>query len=141
MQPIPVSAILRRVPERARAAHRCLSAHPGTKYDPVTGWAYAYCSQEELARVMGCALRTVTRAVADLRRVGLVRVFAWPGAQTETGVRVDAVVLPVSVFGPVRRMQEAVGAEVRVDQAIAQLVREHDEILWDIELSFGCDVP
>jgi hypothetical protein len=135
MVAVPVSAILQRVPERARAAYSALTLHPDTQEDWVTGWAYSYLSQDALAQLLGASLRTATRAVADLRAVGLMRVLTWPGASTETSLRIGDVSVPESVFGPVRMMQ-AIDPAFPVDQAIAQLCREYDEILWDIELSY-----
>lgn len=135
-QSVPVAAILQRVPQRARDTYHALLAHSGTRYDRVTGWAYAYIPQEELAGFMGCGLRTVTRAVADLRGVGIARVLSWPGATTETSLRVDDIPVELSVFGPLRLMQ-LTNDSVTVDQAVAKLIQEYDEILWDIELAFA----
>lgn len=132
---VPVSAILQRVPERAQGVYHALALHPDTQTDPVTGWAYSYLPQDGLARLMSTSLRTVTRAVADLRGVGLMRVMAWPGATTETSLRIGDVQMPDSLFGPVRMMQAEDPASC-VDAAISALLQEYDEILWDIELSY-----
>lgn len=134
---VPVTAILQRVPVRARAAYAALASHTDTQHDVVTGWAYSYLSQPQLADVMQCSLRTASRAVADLRSVGVVRVLSWPGASTETSVRVADVPVPYSVFGPVRMMQMTPGNPYNVDRAISRLIQEYDEILWDIELAYA----
>lgn len=131
---VPVSAILQRVPERAQGAYHVLTRHPETQVDRVTGWAYSYLPQEALAHLMDASLRTATRAVADLRAVGLVRVLTWPGATTETCLRIGDIEVPGSIFGPLRQMQNADPGSC-VELAVAKLLREWDEILWDLELS------
>lgn len=133
---MPVVEILRRLPQRALATYSAYLHHPGTVHDPQTGWSYAYVSQDHIAQYMGCALRTVSRAVADLRAVGVLRVLAWPNAATETSVRVGDVQVPPSVFGPVAKLRAA-SPERLVDAAIANLVEEYDQILWDIELAYA----
>lgn len=133
---VPVVAILRRLPQRAQTTYWAYLHHPGTAHDPQTGWSYAYISQDHLAGYMGCALRTVNRAVADLRAVGVLRVLAWPNASTETSLRVSDVPVPPSVFGPVARI-DALNPERLVEAAICKLVQEYDEILWDIELAYA----
>ncbi|MFV0135478.1 hypothetical protein ACLGIH_20040 [Streptomyces sp. HMX87] len=121
---IPVDAILARVPERAKAAYTNLVTHAESRYDENTGWSCAYLTQQDLADEMKVCLRTATRAVSDLRAIGLVRVLAWPGAKTETQIRVGDV--PVaSVFGPVRMAQEHMPHHQLVDCAISLLVKEN----------------
>jgi hypothetical protein len=136
---VPVSAILSRLPERAQTTYHAYLTHPDSQHDPVTGWTYAYIPQDRVAAYTGTALRTVTRAVADLRGVGLLRVLSWPGATTETSLRRADVEVGTSIFGPVQRMQLMHPQSV-VDLAISQLVQEYDEILWDIELAYA-DYP
>jgi DNA-binding transcriptional regulator LsrR (DeoR family) len=124
---IAVDEILARVPERARSAYTNLVTHAESRYDEATGWSCAYLTQQDLADEMHVCLRTATRAVSDLRRMGLVRVLAWPGAKTETQVRVGSV--PVaSVFGPVRLAQENMPHHQLVDCAIRILVKENREL-------------
>lgn len=121
---IAVDEILARVPERARTAYTNLVTHTESRYDANTGWSCAYLTQQALADEMDVCLRTATRAVSDLRRIGLVRVLVWPGAKTETQVRVGSV--PVaSVFGPVRMAQEQMPHHQLVDCAIRILVKEN----------------
>lgn len=124
---IPVEEILARVPERARSAYTNLVTHQESKYDEHTGWSCAYLTQQDLADEMRVCLRTATRAVSDLRGIGLVRVLVWPGARTETQVRVSSI--PVaSVFGPVRLVQEQMPHHQLVDCAIRLLVNENREL-------------
>lgn len=132
---VPVAAILRRLPERARVVYWAYLGHPQTEHDPVTGWSYAYLPQERMAQHTGVALRTVSRAVADLRGVGVLRVLSWPNASTETSLRVGDVAVSASVFGPMQ-MLRPLDTESLVDLAVAKLVQEYDEILWDIELAY-----
>ncbi|MBD0734078.1 hypothetical protein [Streptomyces sp. CBMA29] len=134
---VPVSAILRRLPQRARDVYAGYLRHPDTQHDPVTGWSYAYVPQDAVAHHLGCALRTVSRAVADLRGVGVLRVLSWPGADTETSLRRGDVNVTTSVFGPVQMVQLAeMHPESAVDLAVAKLLQEYDQILWDIELAY-----
>lgn len=132
---VPVTALLGRVPVRAVHAYHALVTHPDTCVDQVSGWASSYLTQEVLAEYMGMSIRTLSRSIADLRGIGVCRVLTWPGAQTETSVRVADIAVPDSVFGPVR-MRQAADTAAAVDSAISVLVREFDEILWDIELSY-----
>ncbi|MEU1552128.1 hypothetical protein ABZ517_05325 [Streptomyces scabiei] len=124
---IPVDEILARVPERARTAYTNLVTHESSRYDEVTGWSCAYITQQDLAEQMKVCLRTATRAVSDLRGIGLVRVLAWPGTPTETQVRVGSVPLK-SAFGPVRLAYERMPHHQLVDQAIHVLVKENREL-------------
>lgn len=124
---IPVDEILARVPERARNAYTNLVTHSESRYDAHTGWSCAYLTQQDLADEMNVCLRTATRAVSDLRSIGLVRVLTWPGAKTETQIRVGDV--PVaSVFGPVRYAQEHMPHHQLVDCAIHLLVKENQRL-------------
>lgn len=124
---IPVDEILARVPERARNAYTNLVTHAESRYDEATGWSCAYLTQQDLADEMKVCLRTATRAVTDLRGIGLVRVLAWPGARTETQIRVGHV--PVaSVFGPIRLAQEQMPHHQLVDCAIHILVSENHRL-------------
>ena len=119
---IPVDEILARVPARARTAYTNLITHEETRYDEDTGWSCAYLTQQDLADEMRVCLRTATRAVSDLRSIGLVRVLAWPGAQTETQIRVRSI--PVeSPFGLIRMEQERMPHHQLVDCAIGMLVK------------------
>lgn len=124
---IPVDEILARVPERARAAYTNLVTHKDSRYDQNTGWSCAYITQQGLAEEMRVCLRTATRALSDLRTIGLVRVLAWPGAQTETQVRVGHIPI-ASVFGPVRLAQEQMPHHQLVDCAIRLLVKENRQL-------------
>jgi hypothetical protein len=121
---IPVDEILARVPERARTAYTNLVTHKDSRFDENTGWSCAYITQQDLADEMKVCLRTATRALSDLRAIGLVRVLAWPGAQTETQVRVGNVPI-ASVFGPIRMAQERMPHHQLVDCAIRLLVKEN----------------
>ncbi|MGW3153699.1 hypothetical protein [Streptomyces sp. NPDC001089] len=124
---IPVDEILARVPERARNAYTNLVTHENSRYDEETGWSCAYLTQQDLADEMKVCLRTATRAVTDLRNIGLVRVLVWPGARTETQIRVGHI--PVaSVFGPVRLAQEQMPHHQLVDVAIRILVNENHRL-------------
>lgn len=124
---IAVDEILARVPERARNAYTNLLTHKDTRYDEATGWSCAYVTQQRLADEMKVSLRTATRAVNDLRRIGVLRVHVWPGAVTETQVRVSDV--PVaSVFGPVRMEQRLMPHQQLVDWAIRLLVQQNCEL-------------
>ncbi|WP_369042217.1 hypothetical protein [Streptomyces sp. Midd1] len=119
---IPVDEILARVPERARTAYTNLVTHKDSRYDQNTGWSCAYITQQDLADEMKVCLRTATRAVSDLRAYGLVRVLAWPGAQTETQVRVGSI--PVdSPFGLIQMERTAMPHHQLVDCAIRMLVK------------------
>lgn len=119
---IPVDEILARVPERARTAYTNLVTHKSSRYDQDTGWSCAYVTQQDLADEMKVCLRTATRALSDLRTIGLVRVLAWPGAQTETQVRVGSVCVE-SPFGLIRMEQERMPHHQLVDCAIRMLVK------------------
>lgn len=121
---IPVDEILARVPERARTAYTNLVTHKDSRYDQATGWSCAYLTQQDLADEMQVCLRTATRAVSDLRDMGLVRVLPWPGARTETQVRVGPVPI-ASVFGPIRIEQERMLPHQLVDLAIGLLLAEN----------------
>ncbi|MFE4527089.1 hypothetical protein ACFRMO_07810 [Streptomyces anulatus] len=123
---IAVEEILARVPARARTAYTNLITHENTRYDADTGWSCAYVTQQGLADDMKVSLRTATRAVNDLRRIGVLRVHVWPGAVTETQVRVSDV--PVaSIFGPVRMAQRQMPHQQLVDWAIRLLVQQNCE--------------
>ncbi|MEV7902185.1 hypothetical protein [Streptomyces anulatus] len=123
---IAVDEILTRVPARARTAYTNLLTHKDTRYDEHTSWSCAYVTQQDLADEMKVSLRTATRAVGDLRRVGVLRVHVWPGAATETQVRVSDV--PVaSIFGPVRMAQRRMPHPQLVDWAIRLLVQQNCE--------------
>ncbi|MFC9505389.1 helix-turn-helix domain-containing protein [Streptomyces sp. NPDC057002] len=124
---IPVEEILARVPERARVAYTNLVTHRDSRFDEKTGWSCAYITQDALACEMGVSLRTTTRALSDLRRFGLVRVLAWPGAETETQIRVSSVSV-ASPFGPIRMAQEQLPHHKLVDCAIALLVKSNREL-------------
>jgi hypothetical protein len=125
MQPVTIDDILQRVPDRAQLAYTNLITHRDSVFDDATGWSYAYLTQRELACEMGVAYRTAQRALVDLREVGLVRVLAWPTAQTETHIRVADIDIS-SVFGPIRAMQEQLPREEQIDWAIQQLRRYFD---------------
>ncbi|MFE2539065.1 hypothetical protein [Actinacidiphila glaucinigra] len=118
---IPVDEILARVPHRARIAYTHLVTHEATLFDQDTGWSCAYLTQQALADDMHVCLRTATRAVRDLRGIGLVRVLAWPGSKTETQVRVGDIHIG-SPFGPIRMAQQLAPHHVLVDNAIALMV-------------------
>ncbi|MGW3860284.1 hypothetical protein ACWEDZ_02200 [Streptomyces sp. NPDC005047] len=124
---IAVDEILARVPDRARIAYTNLVTHKDSRFDENTGWSCAYLTQQDLADEMRVCLRTATRAVSDLRRFGLVRVLAWPGAQTETQIRVGHVSV-ASPFGPVRTVQERLPHYRLVDEAISLLVASNREL-------------
>ena len=119
---IPVDEILARVPERARAAYTNLVTHKDSRYDQSTGWSCAYITQQDLADEMSVCLRTATRALSDLRAIGLVRVLAWPGALTETQIRIDPVSV-ASPFGLIRMEQAEMPHHQLVNCAIGMLVR------------------
>lgn len=121
---IPVDEILARVPVRARTAYTNLLTHENSRYDQTTGWSCAYLTQQDLADHMQVCLRTATRALSDLRAMGLARVLAWPGAQTETQVRVGSIAI-TSVFGPVQASLEKMPHHQLVDCAIRLLVKEN----------------
>lgn len=119
--PITVEEILSRAPERARLAYTSLVTSAESRYDGQTGWSCAYITQQALAEEMFVCLRTATRAIRDLRDVGLVRVLSWPGARTETQVRIDAVDIS-SPFGPVQAALSRSSKQLLIDKAIAQLL-------------------
>ncbi|WP_329147291.1 hypothetical protein OIU91_16880 [Streptomyces sp. NBC_01456] len=96
-------------------------------YDGQTGWSCAYITQQALADEMFVCLRTATRAIRDLRDVGLVRVLTWPGARTETQVRIDSVDIS-SPFGPVQAALVRSPKQHLIDKAIAQLVATNKEL-------------
>ncbi|WP_411087773.1 hypothetical protein [Streptomyces sp. 061-3] len=125
--PIAVEDILGRAPERARLAYTSLVTNTESHYDGGTGWSCAYITQQRLAEEMFVCLRTATRAIRDLRDVGLVRVLAWPGARTETQVRIDSVDIS-SPFGPVQAALVRSPKQQQVDKAIAQLVAQNREL-------------
>jgi len=131
---IPVDEILARVPERARTAYTNLVTHQESRYDENTGWSCAYITQQDLADEMKVCLRTATRALSDLRAIGLVRVLAWPGAKTETQVRVGAVPIG-SIFGPIRMAQEQMPHHQLVDCAIRMLVKTNRQLEEDMSES------
>lgn len=124
--PVSVYDILARVPFRAQLAYTYLLTHTETNFDPVTGWSYAYIGQDDLAAEMECSASTAKRALQDLRGVGVVRVLAWPGARTETHLRVADISVD-SVFGPVQASREFMPRVEQVDLAIAFLMRQWDE--------------
>lgn len=124
---ILVEEILARVPERARTAYTNLLTHGETRYDANTGWSCAYLTQQDLADEMKVSLRTATRAVSDLRGVGLVRVLTWPGARTETQIRVGDISV-ASPFGLIRIEQEKLPHHQLVDCAIRMLVKANREL-------------
>ncbi|MEV8399209.1 hypothetical protein [Streptomyces niveus] len=119
--------ILSRAPERARAAYTNLVTNAESHYDGQTGWSCAYITQQALAEEMFVCLRTATRAIRDLRDVGLVRVLTWPGARTETQVRIDSVDIS-SPFGPVQAALVRSPKQHLIDKAIAQLVATNREL-------------
>lgn len=125
--PIAVEDILSRAPERARAAYTNLVTNAESHYDGQTGWSCAYITQQALADEMFVCLRTATRAIRDLRDVGLVRVLTWPGARTETQVRIDSVDIS-SPFGPVQAALVRSPKQHLIDKAIAQLVATNKEL-------------
>ncbi|MET9360365.1 hypothetical protein ABZX93_05600 [Streptomyces sp. NPDC006632] len=125
--PIAVEDILSRAPERARDAYTSLVTNTESRYDAETGWSCAYITQQALADEMFVCLRTATRAIRDLRNVGLVRVLAWPGARTETQVRIDSVDIS-SPFGPVQAALMRSPKQHLIDKAIAQLVSTNREL-------------
>lgn len=125
--PISVEDILCRVPARARLAYTFLVTNAKSRYDADTGWSCAYITQQALADEMYVCLRTATRAIRDLRTHGLVRVLAWPGARTETQVRVDSVDIS-SPFGPIQAALTRAPKRQLVDKAIAQLVAQNREL-------------
>ncbi|MEW1922280.1 hypothetical protein [Streptomyces sp. NPDC088360] len=125
--PISVEDILGRVPARARLAYTNLVTNAETRYDGDTGWSCAYITQQALAEEMFVCLRTATRAIKDLRTHGLVRVLTWPGARTETQIRVDSVDIS-SPFGPIQAALVRTPKPQLVDKAIAQLVAQNREL-------------
>lgn len=125
--PIAVEDILSRAPERARLAYTSLVTNAESRYDGQTGWSCAYITQQALADEMFVCLRTATRAIRDLRDVGLVRVLSWPGARTETQVRIDAVDIS-SPFGPVQAALVRSPKQHLIDKAIAQLRAQNREL-------------
>ncbi|WP_405667931.1 hypothetical protein [Streptomyces sp. NBC_00055] len=125
--PIAVEDILGRAPERARLAYTSLVTNAESHYDGDTGWSCAYITQQRLSEEMFVCLRTATRAIRDLRDVGLVRVLAWPGARTETQIRIDSVDIS-SPFGPVQAALVRSPKQHLVDKAIAQLVAQNREL-------------
>lgn len=125
--PIAVEDILSRAPERARLAYTSLVTNAESRYDGQTGWSCAYITQQALAEQMFVCLRTATRAIRDLRDVGLVRVLSWPGARTETQVRIDSVDVS-SPFGPVQAALVRSPKTHLVDKAIAQLCSQNREL-------------
>ncbi|MFF8283355.1 hypothetical protein ACF06W_11600 [Streptomyces albus] len=131
--PVPVEDILQRLPERARLAYTSLLTNADSLYDGDTGWSCAYITQQALADEMYVCLRTATRAIRDLRFSGLVRVLAWPGARTETQVRVASVDVS-SPFGPVQSELRHCTKHQLVDRAIQQL-RAHNEALESLAAS------
>jgi hypothetical protein len=132
--PISVDEILDRVPLRAQVAYTYLLTHTETNFDQVTGWSYALMGQDDLATEMECSPTTVKRALADLRGVGLVRVLAWPGARTETHVRVADVSVD-SVFGPVQSLRDGMHRGMQVDLAIGLLIRQWNEFEAEIRVA------
>ncbi|MFH9731890.1 hypothetical protein [Streptomyces sp. NPDC017260] len=128
---IPVDEILERAPDRARIAYTNLITHHGSRFDEHTGWSCAYLTQQELADEMKVCLRTATRAVSDLRGVGLVRVLVWPGAQTETQIRVGDIAV-ASPFGPVRMEQKRMPHHQLVDCAIRLLLESNRRLEEDL---------
>lgn len=127
---IPVDEILDRAPDRARLAYTNLVTHAESRYDEYTGWSCAYLTQQDLADEMKVCLRTATRAVSDLRSVGLVRVLAWPGARTETQIRISDVAV-ASPFGPVRMEQRRMPHHQLVDCAIHLLLETNRRLEED----------
>ncbi|MGW3272800.1 hypothetical protein ACWDFH_15185 [Streptomyces kronopolitis] len=125
--PISVEDILSRAPERARLAYTSLVTNAESRYDAETGWSCAYITQQALAEEMFVCLRTATRAIRDLRNVGLVRVLTWPGAQTETQIRIDSVDIS-SPFGPVQASLVRSPKQHLIDKAITQLVAQNREL-------------
>lgn len=124
---IPVEEILERAPERARIAYTNLITHEESMYDQNSGWSCAYLTQQQLADEMRVCLRTATRAVSDLRGIGLVRVLAWPGAATETQIRVSDIAV-ASPFGPVQMEQKLMPHHQLVDCAIRLLLESNRKL-------------
>ncbi|MFD9815117.1 hypothetical protein [Streptomyces sp. NPDC059080] len=125
--PVSVEDILSRAPERAHLAYTSLVTNSESRYDGETGWSCAYITQQALADEMFVCLRTATRAIKDLRNVGLVRVLTWPGAHTETQVRIESVDIS-SPFGPVQEELLRRPKQHHIDKAIAQLVAHNREL-------------
>jgi hypothetical protein len=119
--------LLRQVPDRARDAYTALVTDPESVYFEDAGWSSAFITQAKLAGSLSCSLRTAERAVSDLKQIGVVRVLAWPGARTETQVRVLDVELS-SVFGPVRAALEKKNPHELVDVAIRVLHSEWNQM-------------
>ncbi|MFJ4739059.1 hypothetical protein [Streptomyces sp. NPDC088775] len=124
---IAVEDILCRAPERARHAYTTLVTNAESRYDGETGWSCAYITQQALADDMFVCLRTATRAIRDLRDVGLVRVLSWPGSRTETQIRIASIDIS-SPFGPVQAALVRSPKQHLVDKAIAQLVAQNAEL-------------
>ncbi|MGW1180127.1 hypothetical protein [Streptomyces drozdowiczii] len=108
-------------------AYTNLVTNAESRYDADSGWSCAYITQQALADEMYVCLRTATRAVKDLRTCGLVRVLAWPGAHTETQVRIASVDIS-SPFGPVQAALLRTPRPQLVDKAIAQLLAQNREL-------------
>lgn len=113
---ISVDSILARTTERARFFYTHMVTMPGAWMDFESGWSSHFATQSQVAESLGCSVTTAERAIRDLREVAVCRVFAWPGAVTETQLRVADVKIS-SPFGPVMRWltpDEAVDAAIRV---------------------------
>ncbi|MEV6310005.1 hypothetical protein AB0M10_15570 [Streptomyces sp. NPDC051840] len=122
--PVAVEDILARTPERAQMAYTNLVTSATTQYDAESGWSCAYITQQALADEMFVCLRTATRAIRDLREVGLVRLLVWPGAKTETQIRVAPVDIS-SPFGPVQAELARAPRQQLVERAITQLMAQN----------------
>lgn len=138
MEPVSISMeeILQRVPERARTAYTAMITQETSLFDSETGWSSFYLTQAQLAEEMEVCLRTVNRAVADLKKIGVVRIFTWPGAATETQVRVaDVEVRRVSLspFGPVISGKVTPARALLVEHAVLSLIKGNLQLLQDIE--------
>lgn len=124
---ISVERILARSTERARLFYTHMLTMPGAMMDFESGWSCSYMTQQCVADDLGYSVTTAERALRDLRELGICRILPWPGAATETQLRVADIRLS-SPFGPAMRF---LAAEDLVDAAVHLLHREWDEILTE----------
>jgi hypothetical protein len=121
---ISVDSILARTTDRARFFYTHMVTMPDAFMDFESGWSCSYATQSQIAEDLGCSVTTAERAIRDLRSIAVCRVLAWPGAATETQLRVADVKIS-SPFGPVMRW---LTEDDRIDAAIHILRREWEEI-------------
>ncbi|MFE6745937.1 hypothetical protein ACFVGM_08810 [Kitasatospora purpeofusca] len=122
---VPVESILARATARSRTVYTHLLTTSGAAMDMESGWSSSYLTQQALADDLDISVTTTERALRGLRHLGICRVIPWPGAATETQLRVADIRLR-PVFGPAANFLDQ---SRLIDAAVRLLQAEWAEIL------------